>query len=232
MKQQVRIVLFIVLIVSLGLSGCQRSASKSPVTTPAATGEIPFPLPTENVMKNLAAGTQQAALTGATTVIPAKTQPPAPAAPAAPAATATLPPLVLPTNTPLPLPTAIPPTFVAVPSATPGIPSKYVLQAGEWPYCIARRFNIEPGAMLDANGLSVNSRPAAGTELNIPAGTSGWSSGSRALIDHPAIYTVKPGDTIYSIACDFGDADPNAIIAANHLTAPYDLTLGTTIQVP
>jgi LysM repeat protein len=228
MNKHIRVILFVALVLSLALSGCQRSASKSPVNSPSATDEIPFPLPTQNALKNLPTNTP-ATNKPAETTAPANTEP---AAPAAPGATVTLPPLVLPTNTPLPAVPTVAPTFATVPSATPGMPASYTLHAGEWPYCIARRYNIDANAILTANGLSVNSRPDAGTQLKLPTDTGGWTSGSRALIEHPAVYTVKPGDTIYSIACDFGDADPNAIIAANHLTEPYDLTSGTNIQVP
>jgi LysM repeat protein len=49
---------------------------------------------------------------------------------------------------------------------------------------------------------------------------------------HPADYTVKAGDTIYSIACDFGDVDPMAIAAANNLQAPYTLKVGDVIRIP
>src|SRR4030067_475997 len=47
-----------------------------------------------------------------------------------------------------------------------------------------------------------------------------------------APYGVKAGDSIYSIACTYGDVDPNAIILANSLTSPYTLTPGATIRVP
>jgi LysM repeat protein len=227
MNKQFRFVLIIALLLSLGLTGCERSASKAVVDTPAATGEIPFPLPSVNPLKVIPTVLSTAA-TGANTPAAGDTQPAAPAA----GATATIPPLVLPSDTPVPVVPTVAPTFAVIPTATPGLPATYTLHAGEWPYCIARRFNIEPSAFLAANGLDVNSRPAEGTEVKIPSGTAGWTSGSRALIDHPAVYTVKPGDTIYSVACDFGDADPNAIIAANKLTEPYDLNIGQTIQVP
>ncbi len=227
MKAQIRVALLIVLIVSLTLTGCQRSASKAPITTPAPTEDMPFPLPTENAIKNLAS---QPVPINPTAAAPAQTQPAAPAA----SPTSALPPLVLPTSTAIPqvvVPTAAP-TFAVIPTATPGLPATYALHAGEWPYCIARRFNVDRAEFLAVNNLTENSRPAEGTMLKIPAGTAGWTSGSRMLVEHPAVYTVKPGDTIYSIACDFGDADPNAIIAANHLTDPFTLTSGSTIQVP
>ena len=54
----------------------------------------------------------------------------------------------------------------------------------------------------------------------------------RSLLDHPTQYTVVSGDTIYTVACAFGDVDPNAIIFANNLSEPYDLTPGQTIHIP
>ncbi|MFZ6021265.1 MAG: LysM peptidoglycan-binding domain-containing protein, partial [Chloroflexota bacterium] len=107
----------------------------------------------------------------------------------------------------------------------------YTLQKGEWPICIARRYNLDLNAFFSANNLNMNSRPAEGTVLMIPA-TGTWSSGPRALKAHPADYTVKAGDTIYSIACDFGDVDPMAIAAANNLQAPYTLKVGDVIRIP
>jgi LysM repeat protein len=40
------------------------------------------------------------------------------------------------------------------------------------------------------------------------------------------------GDTIYTIACAFGDVDPNAIIVVNGLESPYTLTPGQVLQIP
>ena len=121
--------------------------------------------------------------------------------------------------------------MIVVPSATPGRPATYTLQQGEFPFCIARRFNVDAGDLLSINGLNMNSHPAAGTVLTIPQ-SSTWSSGPRALIPHPTTYTVNAGDSIYSIACTFGDVDPNAIIYANALQSPYTLSSGQTLNIP
>jgi LysM repeat protein len=43
---------------------------------------------------------------------------------------------------------------------------------------------------------------------------------------------VLSGDTVYSVACKYGDPDPLAIAAANGLQSPYTLTVGQSIQVP
>lgn len=123
------------------------------------------------------------------------------------------------------------PTFVPVPTSTPGLPSTYVLQAGEFPFCIARRFNVNPSELLSSSGLNTNSTFYAGMTLNIPQ-TGNPFNGERALKAHPTTYTVSARDTIFSIACQFGDADPNAIAFANSLSAPYTLTPGKTLQIP
>jgi len=121
--------------------------------------------------------------------------------------------------------------MIVVPSATPGRPATYTIQQGEFPFCIARRFNVDAGTLLTVNGLNLNSHPVAGTVLTIPQ-TGTWSSGPRALQSHPTTYTVNAGDSIYSIACIFGDVDPNAIIYANALQSPYTLTAGQVLNIP
>jgi LysM repeat protein len=70
-----------------------------------------------------------------------------------------------------------------------------------------------------------------GQELVIPQ--SGWTwPGNRALIPHPAQYVVGWNDTIYSVACFFGDVDPEALAAANGLQPPYRLQIGQVLNVP
>jgi LysM repeat protein len=132
-----------------------------------------------------------------------------------------------------PPPTAAPlNTAVPVPSATPGHPATYVLQEGEHPYCIARRFNVDPGELLSANGLGENPLLDPGTEIKIPSTGNAWAVGTRSLLSHPSTWTVDPGDTIYYIACQYGDVDPNAIAIANGLQSPYDLTVGQVLHIP
>jgi LysM repeat protein len=85
--------------------------------------------------------------------------------------------------------------------------------------------------MLSLNGIAANTQVSEGTVLSIPQ-SGEWSSGERSLKSHPTTYTVGTGDTIYSIACIFGDVDPNDIIAANGLESPYSLTAGSTLEIP
>jgi len=109
------------------------------------------------------------------------------------------------------------PTKIAVPIATPGKPETYTLQKGEFPFCIARRFDVNPHELLRVNEIMPNTTLQPGTELKL---------------EHPTTYTVKSGDTIYSIACLFGDVGPDAIAYANGLQSPYELSLGDELQIP
>ena len=111
------------------------------------------------------------------------------------------------------------------------MPTSHVLQQGEFPYCLARRFNVDPNTLLSVNGLSQNAWVSPGTTLSIPT-TSTWSGAPRDRLPHPTTYTVKSGDTIYSIACAFGDVFPESIAQANNMQEPYALTVGQTLQIP
>jgi len=124
------------------------------------------------------------------------------------------------------------PVLVAQPTIETVRPASYTLQKGEFPYCIARRFNVNPADLLSLNGLTVSQSTALrpGLVLNIPQ--TGVFNAERALLPHPAQYTVQSGDTIYSIACKYGDVDPVNIAAVNGLGAPYTLTVGTVLQIP
>jgi len=123
-----------------------------------------------------------------------------------------------------PLPTSVP---VGV------RPASYTLQKGEFPYCIARRFDVNPQELLSLNGLSSAQATSlsVGKVLTIPQ--SGSFPPPRALTAHPATYTVKSsGETIYSVACLYGDVDPGAIASANNLTQGTALTSGQQLSIP
>jgi len=210
MNKKVLTFALIAILIAVSLAACTRSATTKQPEDVAPTSEIPFPVNTldpsarvtEIVQQTQAAGAPQEGGEEATPIFVVEDTP------VPPAPTATLP--------------AIP---------TPERPSSYTLQKGEWPICIARRYNLDLGSFFAANNLTMNSRPAEGTVLRIPESGS-WTSGERALMAHPADYTVKAGDTIYSIACAFGDVDPMGIVAANNLQAPYTLTAGQVLRIP
>lgn len=118
--------------------------------------------------------------------------------------------------------------------AAPARPATYTIQRGEYPYCIARRYNLDPGALMRANNLGVNSQLPIGSVITIPA-SGNWdvaSFGTRSRAAHPATYTVQSGDTLNSVACKFGDVYPEWIAAANGLDANAALTPGAVINIP
>ncbi len=217
MNKRIYAIILVVLVAGLVLTACERPASVAPVTTPTQSGEIPFPVATQpDIMKEILAATQTAgAVLG--TVNPIAT--PINAA----TSDGTLVTIPLVTSTPEP-------TVIVYSTPTPGKPSTYTLHKDEFPYCIARRFNVNAEDLLSINGLGVNSMVSEGTTLKIPQ-TGSWQ-GERALKSHPTSYTVASGDTLYSIACGFGDADPNTIMAANGLSSATDLTVGQVLQIP
>jgi nucleoid-associated protein YgaU len=114
---------------------------------------------------------------------------------------------------------------------TPGIPASYTLQKGEWPFCIARRFDVNQYELLNINGLTLTSRPQVGYTLKIPQTGNGFA-GEISLKNHPADYTVKAGETVYTIACAFGDVSPDMIGLANGISAPYEISAGQTLRIP
>ncbi len=109
-------------------------------------------------------------------------------------------------------------------------PATYTLQEGEFVFCLARRFDVDPDQILTLNGLSDGQLVYPGTVLKIPQ--SGSFPGARALRNHPATYTASAGETIYGVACTFGDVDPSSIATANGLSAGATLTSGQQLSIP
>jgi LysM repeat protein len=110
-------------------------------------------------------------------------------------------------------------------------PATYTLQSGEFVFCIARRFDVDPDQVLSLNGLSDGQTVYPGKVLKIPQ--SGSFPGSRALKNHPATYTVSSSnETVYSIACQYGDVDPGAIAQTNNLSPSAGLTAGQQLSIP
>ena len=124
-----------------------------------------------------------------------------------------------------------PAAAVTIPTLTR--PDTYTIQKGEWPICIARRYDLNLSSLLSLNGMNMNSQVQVGTVLKIPS-TGNWDSsahGSRSLRAH-GDYSVKAGDTANTIACYYGDVSPEGILAANGLSSSGDIKSGMTIKIP
>lgn len=245
--RSVQAILFLI-IAAVALSACTQSLSSAPVETPTLipTGLFVSPIASvENPMAMIeqfakqTEAAQTAAAGGGTPGTPGTPQAISTTTTGTPEAsvatvTSTVAPSVgTPTNansvaTPIPASTSAAATSVP-PVIASG--SEYVLQDGEYPYCIARRYNVDPEALLQASGLTSPDIYYAGLKLVIPQ--NGPFPGARSLKAHPASYTVaSSSETVYSIACLYGDADPNAIASANGISASASLTVGQVLQIP
>lgn len=236
MKTSRLLVFFVIALLSLGLFACERpltSVEERATATVAGPGELPGE-DTNDVMEEIWQLATQTALARQTE----QGETPGDATPVPPTDTEAQPPAEE-TESSGTVDTAAPPAATATtapPAETvefepPPVPDTYTLRSGEFPFCIARRFDIDPGSLLSANNLGLNSRPPAGFTLRIPS-PGGNFPGSRALRSHPTTYSVQSGDNINEIACLFGDVYPEAIAAANNLTPPYNLSPGQTLQIP
>jgi LysM repeat protein len=236
MKKNVFYSLVIIAVFSVLLASCYLPASKTPAKPPQLLSGTPGAPTATSPIKDIISGTATAIARAASPTV-VIVQPTGKVVPTN-AAVATKPASVQPTTVVInPQPTTAVinpqtttvPTTVVIPPLTR--PSTYTLQKGEWPICIARRYDLNMGSLLSINGLSLDSRPGVGTVLQIPK-TGSWDSGARALKSHPGKYTVKSGDTANSIACDYGDVDPEAILAVNGLSSSSSLSAGQTINIP
>ena len=147
------------------------------------------------------------------------------------------------TETPTPLVNIIPSatatqavaaaTSTSVPSGSK--PGTYTLKVGEFPFCIARRFNVDPEQLLSLSGLTSAqaNNLSAGTVLTIPQG--GSFPGDRSWHDHPATFTVGSTydtNTVYGVACYYGDIEPLTIAQNNNISVDATLTAGQTLNIP
>jgi LysM repeat protein len=123
---------------------------------------------------------------------------------------------------------------LALPTSAPvgTRPTEWTLKKGEFPYCIARRFDVDPEALLSLNGLASGNIFYPNRTLKIPQ--SGSFPGTRALRTHPTSYTVaSSSETVYSIACLFGDVRPEDIAQKSNLaSADVALTSGQQLSIP
>ncbi len=236
-----RAILFSLLaLTAIIISACTQPYSTVPLETPVAAETSMFvsPFPTSDnpmaMVEELSTGTAlaetAAALTAGTPLAPEAagteitpdsgvTETPGTSA----TATATL-----------PLDNNVTPTVAQpAPTVTTNRPASYTLQHGEFPYCIARRFNLDPAELLSLNNLASGDIYYPNLTLTIPQ-TGKPFPGTRALRSHPDIYTVADASmTVYGVACAYGDVDPAAIVQANSgLSLTSTLTVGQQINIP
>jgi len=249
-KQRGLLVITFFVLITMLISACTKSLSSNPIATPTiiSTGLFVSPFPSaDNPMAMIEQFAQQTAAVqteeagGGTSVTPVEAANGTVITPQTGQIETPTPTMILDAGTPTnankknnnnngnnndSAPTAI--------AILPG--GQYVLQADEFPFCIARRYGIDPSDLMQASGLTNPDIYYAGLKLVLPQNSS-WSVadlGPRALQSHPASYAVTGnGDTtVNGVACKFGDVDPSAIITLNNLSGSPSLTIGTVLQIP
>lgn len=139
-----------------------------------------------------------------------------------------------PAVTPTPLapaqtPTPVPPTATPAPTAvpTPSGPVDYTVQPGEWLYSIARKFNVDPKALIAANPqLNPNDVLKPGTVIKIPGGNAGAPPAGAGKT-----YVVKAGDTLFRIALN-NNTTHLTLAQLNGIPAPYTVYPGQVLKMP
>ncbi len=134
------------------------------------------------------------------------------------------------------------------PTPTPE-PFKHVVQAGETLFSIAALYDVQPFVLVEVNNIQNPDALAVGTELLIP-GVASPSTGSGdgdtedsagADVSQPGTigadtsssvtHIVQPGETLNSIAADYG-VDSAALASANNLTNRNLVRVGQVLVIP
>ena len=218
MKKHHMLVLMMTLLL-LGLSACRMSASTPPPVTPTTNLSEIARQATQTAIAKTPKSEDAGETDQAQEPAGEATTAPTDATSEEPAATAT------------PVPTEEPSSEESAEVPTYAVPDTYTIHEGEFPFCLARRFNINIDDLLNYNGLSRNAVLYPGDVIEIPDNARPFN-GRRALRNHPTSYTVQSQATLYEIACLFGDVDPRAIAQVNDLSLSQKLQPGTVIQIP
>lgn len=135
-------------------------------------------------------------------------------------------------NIPAPGTQPIPPPPGSVPVSPPtsACSPTYTVQRGDWVYELARRFGVSVSALIAANpGFNANLL-YPNQVLNIPCG-SGTVPPNPGPGPTGNTYTVRQGDTLFSIAVRLGTSI-YALQIANHLPNPNFIYAGQVLIIP
>lgn len=117
------------------------------------------------------------------------------------------------------------PQLLKLPAATPPASGpKYTVKAGDSMYSIAKKFNVTVAQLAAANGITNVNLIRVGQVLTIPG-----------KVTTPPVtsvkYTVKAGDTLYSISKKYNTTVAK-IAAANKISSPYIIRVGQVLTIP
>ncbi len=107
------------------------------------------------------------------------------------------------------------------------------VQSGDTVYALARKFSVTPAAIIDKNDLKAPYALQVGQVLKLPSGSTILANDkpTRRVAAQDQLYTVRGGDTLYSISRASG-VSVDQIASANRMRAPYSLSVGQQILLP
>jgi LysM repeat protein len=137
--------------------------------------------------------------------------------------------LIIPVASPVVVDT---PTTEPTPTPTPAFATApYTVQPGDSVSTIAEKFGTTSQVIREMNLLTTDALQV-GQVLRVPNTSAAGTTDSPAPVPAgPYEYEVQPGDTLLSIAIEFG-VSANDIVVANTLSNPNDLFVGQTIIIP
>lgn len=111
---------------------------------------------------------------------------------------------------------------------------QYVVQSGDTLYSISRKSGVSLNQLLSLNGLSTSSLILPGQALSLGNTTSVSKPTTTTLVSNTSgangTYTVKAGDTLYSISRRFG-MSLSQLVSANGISTSSIIQPGETLRV-
>ena len=130
-------------------------------------------------------------------------------------------------GTPSPQPTE---AETATPEPTAAQTFDYTVKPGETLASIADKFQTEVQTLRELNFL-LDDNIFAGQMLAIPWSEGITAEGAPTASPTPFSYVVEQGDTLSSIALQFG-VQPGVLIEVNNIMDPNNLAVGTPLLIP
>lgn len=108
--------------------------------------------------------------------------------------------------------------------------STYQVKPGDTLYSLSKQFKTTVTAIVAANNIANPNLIFAGQILEIPDGST-TPPPTTPPPSTPGTYTVRPGDTLYRIAAQFGTT-VSALIQANNIFNPNLIHVGQVLIIP
>ncbi len=112
----------------------------------------------------------------------------------------------------------------------------HVVASGDTVWSISRRHGVSKNALLESNGLTEKSVLQIGQKLRVPGSTLKNTQETKKAVQTAAssptrVYSVKSGDTIWSLARKNG-ISTKTLLEANNLNDASVLNLGQKLRIP